>query len=58
MNTKQIIERMANLWFTELMNEELISSFGEFKSMMYREFPELSFTYDVQSKTIILLTEI
>lgn len=58
MNTKQIIEGMANLWFTELMNEELIGSFGEFKSMMDNEFPELSFTYDAQSNTVILLTEI
>ena len=58
MNPKQTIERMANLWFKELVSNGVVESFSEFNETLEAEFPELKFTYDIPSGYIILLTEV
>jgi hypothetical protein len=61
METKQIIEKMANLWFKEVSsfisnNNEL--SGKEFIENLEVEFPDLKFTFSIQTKEIILITEV
>ena len=58
MNPKQTIERMANLWFKELVNNGVVEAFSEFNETLEAEFPDLKFTYDIQTRYIILLTEV
>lgn len=58
MNNKQIIEKLVNISFRELILNRVINGFEGFESLVLSEFPDLKFTYDVQSKTIILLTEV
>jgi actin-related protein len=58
MNNKQIIERMANLWYRELVSNGVIEDYLEFEETLEAEFPELKFTYNVGTKQILLLTEV
>jgi hypothetical protein len=58
MNKKELIERMANGWFKELIKEGIIESGSEFMETLRVDFPELKFSYNADAKFFILLTEL